>query len=251
MKIGRFEIAGHCFHGEQRGEEILPLEGELGSLVPRPGARAVSIHCVRALAPVQPSKIIAIGPGHNNMLAGRQPPDRPFLFLKPATTVINPGDPIVYPDNVSNILYEMELAIVIGRRASRVSRAQAGDHILGYTCCNDVTAGELARDWGTQFSYHWKSFDTFGPLGPLISTERDVEGLTMTSWINGEVQAETTVSLIYSPDDLVSWISHIMTLNPGDVIATGAAAQKDLRIGDLCEIEIEGIGRLSNPVVGI
>lgn len=250
MKIGRFEVAGHCFHGELRGEEIIPLEGELGSLAPRRGARPVSTEAARTLAPVLPSKIIAIGPGHNNMLAGRQPPERPFLFFKPSTTLINPGDPIVYPATVSNILYEMELAIVIGRRASRVSQAQARDHILGYTCCNDVTAGHLAKDWGTQFSYHWKAFDTFGPLGPLISTELDVEGLAMTSRINGEIHVETTVSLIYSPEDLVSWISHIMTLNPGDVIATGAAAQRDLAIGDLCEIEIEGIGRLSNPVIG-
>lgn len=251
MKIGRYEIAGYIFQGELEGTTIYPLEGSIDNLSRTPGATPVDVSLVRTLAPVVPSKIIAIGPGHKNMLPpDRDPPERPFLFFKPAGSVANPGQAIVYPSGVDNILYEMEIAIVIGKKACRVSEQEAEDHILGYTCLNDVTAGHLRRDWGTQFSYHWKAFDTFAPMGPVVATDLgNIEGLSMISRINGETHVETQVSLIYSPTDLVSWISHIMTLYPGDVIATGAAAQADLSPGDICEIEIEGIGTLTSPVI--
>lgn len=250
MKIGRYQTAGRVFYGELDGDVVHPLVGDIGALSRDKQALPLPLASLRTLAPVAPTKIIAIGPGHNNMMAGRQPPARPFLFFKPSTSVANPGDAIRYPMGVENILYEMELAIVIGKTATRVSQDEALDHVLGYTCCNDVTAGKLERDWGTQFSYHWKAFDTFAPLGPVVATDlHEIEGLRMTSRINGSVHADTQVSLIYSPADLVSWISHIMTLNPGDIIATGAAAQADLAPGDICEIEIDGIGKLVNPVV--
>jgi len=253
MKIGRFEIAGLTFHGELDGDMIHPLAGPLDKFTRQRDATPVPIGAARMLAPVTPSKIIALGPGHRNMIpAGREAPARPYLFFKPSSCVANPGDPILYPTGVSNILYEMEIALVIGRTARRVREADAPDYVLGYTCCNDVTAGSLREDWGTQLSYHWKAFDTFGPLGPVIATDLpDIEGLSMVSRINGTVHANTRVSLIYSPADIVSWISHIMTLNPGDVIALGSAAQADLKPGDLCEIDIEGIGTLRNHVVRV
>lgn len=250
MKIGRYEIAGEIVQGELVGTQVYPLEGHLDNLKRVPDSVHFEVSAARVLAPVVPSKIIAIGPGHKDVLpAGREAPERPYLFFKPTSSVANPGQPIVYPSGIDNILYEIEIAIVIGKRACQVSEQDACDHILGYTCVNDVTAGDLRRDWGTQFSYHWKAFDTFAPMGPVIATDLgDIEGLSMTSRINGEVHANTKVSLIYSPADLVSWISHIMTLYPGDIIATGAAAQANLVPGDICEIEIEGIGVLSNPV---
>ena len=250
MKIGRFETGGRTLYGELEGETIHPLAGEFGDFCRVPGASPLTLANVRLLAPAVPSKMIALGPGHNNMIPeGYEPPERPYLFFKPSTAVIGPGDDILYPASVDNILYELEIAVVIGRTASRVSKERALDYVLGYTCCNDVTAGSLEKDWGTQFSYHWKAFDTFGPLGPVISTDHDIEGLPMVSRINGEEHARTEVSLIYSPADIVSWISGIMTLNPGDVIAMGAAAKADLEVGDRIELEIEGIGVLGNQVV--
>lgn len=253
MKIGRYEVADKIFCGELADGKIYPLEGELCNLTRQPNVPPVDIRQVRVLSPVLPTKILALGPGHNNMMPpGREPPARPFLFFKPSSCVANPEDPILYPTGVSNILYELEIALVISKTACRVPEDKALDYILGYTCCNDVTAGSLKEDWGTQLSYHWKAFDSFGPLGPVITTDLgDIEGLAMVSRINGVIHADTKVSLIYSPADIVSWVSHIMTLNPGDVIALGAAAQADLKPGDLCEIEIEGIGCLRNRVIKV
>ncbi len=250
MKIGRYEGLGITFYGELDGETVYPLEGELHQLRRQQNASPMSVNELRVLAPVLPGKMIAIGPGHNDVVPeGVEPPEYPYLFSKPTSCVANPGDPIIYPKVVSNILYEIEIAVVIGKTTKNVSEIDALDYVLGYTCCNDVTAGSLKKDWGTPASYYWKAYDTFGPLGPVITTNLEIEGLAMVSRINGEVHADTTVSLIYTPQKLISWISHIMTLNPGDVISLGAAAQADLKPGDICEIEIEGIGILSNPVV--
>lgn len=253
MKFGRYRASSSEFYGELDAGQVYPLTGDLHAMVREEGAQAIPLESLKTLAPVVPNKIIAIGPGHRDVLAGRhEPPARPILFFKPSPgTVTNPGDPIVYPPGVDNILWELEIAVVIGRQARRVAREEAAQYILGYTCCNDITAGELRRDWGTPVSYHWKAYDTFAPLGPVVATDLgEIEGRAMTSRVNGEVQYETVVSLIYSPEDLVSWISHIMTLYPGDVISTGAAANGNLKPGDVSEIEVEGIGCLSNPVAG-
>lgn len=252
MKIGRYQSGTGIFYGELESDKVYPLTGELSSMVRDQSAEPVPLGSVKTLAPVMPNKIIAIGPGHNDVLGGQHaPPERPYLFFKPCPgTVNNPGDPIVYPPGVDNILWELEIAIVIGKNASRVSREDASDYILGYTCCNDITAGDLRRDWGQPVSYYWKAYDTFAPLGPVIATNLgSIEGRAMTCRVNGEIRYETVVSLIYSPEDLVSWISQIMTLYPGDIISTGSPANDNLKPGDSCEIEIEGIGRLSNPVV--
>lgn len=252
MKIGRYKSGAGCFYGELDNGQVHPLTGELHSLERDPDAGPIALESVDILAPVMPSKIIAIGPGHKDVLGGEHaPPERPYLFFKPCPgTVTNPGDPIVYPQGVDNILWELEIAIVIGKKASRVSPQDASEYILGYTCCNDITAGDLRRDWGQPVSYYWKAYDTFAPLGPVVATDLGkIEGLAMTCRINGKVEYETVVSLIYSPEDLVSWISQIMTLYPGDIISTGSPANGNLKPGDICEIEVEGIGCLSNPVV--
>lgn len=249
MKIARFEQGGKSCYGELDGEVIHLLSGPLDKLSRVQGAEPIGVGSVKLLAPVTPSKILALGPGHTNMIpAGRQAPERPYLFFKPSSSLANPGDAILFPIGVDNILYELEIAAVIGKRTWRVAPGDALDHLLGYTCCNDVTAGFLDRDWGSQLSYHWKAFDTFAPLGPVVATDLEIAGLAMTSRINGKVHTETSVSLIYDTAELISWISHIMTLNPGDVIALGAAAQASLVVGDCCEIEIEGIGILRNTV---
>lgn len=254
MKFARFQGTDSPFYGELVNDRVYPLYGDLSNLQREEGGTAIPLNTLKHLVPVMPNKIIAIGPGHRDVLGGEhEPPERPILFLKPCPgTLTHPGDPIVYPPGVDNILWELEIAIVIGKQATRVTREEAGEYILGYTCCNDITAGELRRDWGTPVSYHWKAFDTFAPLGPVVATDLEhIEGLAMTSRVNGEIQYETRVALIYSPEDLLSWISQIMTLYPGDVISTGAAANGNLRPGDTSEIEVEGIGCLSNPVVAV
>ncbi len=251
MRIGRYQSGESVFYGEPEGELVYPLVGELHALRRQAGAEPLALETLKTLTPVTPSKIIAIGPGHRDVLGEHPAPERPYLFSKPCpNTLTHPGDPILFPVGVDNILWELEIAIVIGRQASRVARENAADYILGYTCFNDITAGELRRDWGTPVSYYWKAYDSFAPLGPVVASGLEaIEGLAMTSRLNGEVTHATVVSLIYSPEDLVSWISSIMTLYPGDVIATGAAASGNLRPGDVCEIEIEGIGCLVNPVI--
>ena len=249
MKIARYQHHDTVHYVELEGDQLIPLKGELHALERDSAAATLALGDVKLLAPVVPSKVISLGPGHTNMLPeGVQAPERPFLFWKPTTALAHPEADILYPEGVSNILYEMEIALVIGKKATRVSQQDAMDYVLGFTCCNDVTAGSLKEDWGTQLSYHLKTFDTFCPLGPVITTDKDIDGWKMTSRLNGKVHADTKVSLIYSPADIVSWISHIMTLLPGDVIAMGAAAQADLKPGDTCEIEIENIGLLRNTV---
>jgi 2-keto-4-pentenoate hydratase/2-oxohepta-3-ene-1,7-dioic acid hydratase in catechol pathway len=190
-----------------------------------------------------------MGPGHRNVLQG-PPPERPTIFFKPSTAVTNPGDPIVFPPDVTYLNHEGELGIVIGPSTRRVKRERALDHVLGFTCVNDVTAWELGKIRGTPLMFHAKAFDTFAPFGPLVVTDINYADLDMECRVNGELRVKSrTNDYIYPPDLLVSWLSHIMTLMPGDVISCGAPGVGPLRPGDTVEVEIEGIGCLRNPVV--
>jgi 2-keto-4-pentenoate hydratase/2-oxohepta-3-ene-1,7-dioic acid hydratase in catechol pathway len=251
MKLIRFAQAGRTQYGSLEGDRIQPLQGALDELRPMPGAGAVEVASVQLLTPTVPSKVIAIGPGRRRVLgAGATAPERPTIFFKPSTAVINPGDPIVFPPEVDYLNHEGEIGIVISRQARRVTRENAAAHILGYTCVNDVTAGELRKIVGTPMMFHAKAFDTFAPFGPVVATEIDPSNLDTECRVNGEVRVKArTDDLIYSPEFLVSWISHIMTLLPGDVISTGAPGVGPLKPGDVVEVEIEGIGCLRNPVV--
>lgn len=217
----------------------------------RDGARIAAPAPDTWLAPVEPSKLVCIGLNYRDHAAerGRPIPAAPMVFLKPSTAVIGPGVPIRIPPGVGRVDHEAELGVVIGRRASGVPRGSALDHVLGYTCVNDVTARDL-QDRGVQYS-HCKGYDTFAPLGPAILLVRDPGELVVEGVVNGETrQRSTTRELIFPVDALVEYISAIMTLLPGDVIATGTPAGiGPLAPRDVVTVRIGGIGELTNPVV--
>jgi 2-keto-4-pentenoate hydratase/2-oxohepta-3-ene-1,7-dioic acid hydratase in catechol pathway len=206
---------------------------------------------VRLLSPCLPSKIVALGLNYRDHAAEvkMELPKEPLLFLKPSTSVIGPGEPIVYPKMSKRVDYEAELAVVIRKTATAVPEERAAEYILGYTCFNDVTARDLQPKDG-QWTIS-KSFDTFAPIGPWIVTDIDPRQLDISSYLNGERrQHSNTKQLVFAPYQLVSFISRVMTLLPGDVIATGTPSGiGPMSVGDRIEIIIEGIGTLSNSVI--
>jgi 2-keto-4-pentenoate hydratase/2-oxohepta-3-ene-1,7-dioic acid hydratase in catechol pathway len=207
---------------------------------------------VRLLAPVLPSKVVAIGKNYAEHARemGGEPPPEPVIFLKPSTAVVGPRDPVVYPVRLSErVDFEGELAVVIGRLCRDVPAARVPDVIFGYTCANDITARDLqARDgqWARA-----KGFDTFCPLGPWIETDLDPADLELTTIVNGEIRQNSRTSLLlHDVTALVSYVSAVMTLLPGDVLLTGTpAGVGPLKDGDEVSVSIEGIGTLSNGVV--
>ena len=207
---------------------------------------------VRLLAPVLPSKVVAVGRNYADHARemGSEPPAEPILFLKPSTAVVGHGDPIAYPVKLTQrVDYEGELAVIIGRLCREVPAAQAAEVIFGYTCANDVTARDLqARDgqWTRA-----KGFDTFCPLGPWIETDADPADLELTTVVNGEVRQQTRTSqLLYDVPALVEYVSTVMTLLPGDVLLTGTpAGVGPLEDGDEVSVTIENVGSLRNTVV--
>ncbi|MBD1872462.1 fumarylacetoacetate hydrolase family protein [Nodosilinea sp. FACHB-131] len=203
------------------------------------------------LAPCAPSKVVAVGKNYAAHAAemGTETPPEPLLFIKPSTAVTATGAPIYYPPQSAQVDYEGELAVVIGDRCAHVPPEAARAKIWGYTIANDVTARDLQKR-DSQWT-RAKGFDTFCPLGPWIVRELSAGALLQT-FLNGQaapVQSASIEEMIYSPDYLVSYISEIMTLLPGDVILTGTpAGVGPLRVGDQIRIEIEGIGALENTV---
>ncbi len=205
---------------------------------------------VRILAPVLPSKIVAVGLNYKAHAeeTGKEIPAEPMLFLKPSTSVIGPGETIRLPSQSTRVDHEAELAVVIGKAARNVEGDAIGDAILGYTCGNDVTARDLqARD--VQFT-RAKGFDSFSPLGPHIAVGVDPGDLEIACRVNGEVrQRSRTSDLVFPVEALVSFISSVMTLLPGDVILTGTPAGiGPLADGDVVEVEIQDVGTLRNEV---
>ena len=210
---------------------------------------------VRLLAPVIPrSKVVGIGRNYADHAAemGGDVPEEPMVFLKPNTAVIGPGDPIQYPPHTSDLHYEGELAVVIGRICRDVPAEQATDVIFGYTIGNDVTARDLQRKDG-RFS-RAKGFDTFCPLGPWIETDLDpqdfADGRRLRTYLEGDVvQDGSTADMVHDIPSLVAHISSMMTLLPGDVILTGTpAGVGPMQVGDEVEVSIEGLGTLTNKV---
>ncbi len=208
---------------------------------------------VKLLAPVIPTKIIAVGKNYADHAAemSSDVPQSPIIFLKPPTTVIGPLAPIRLPPESSEVHHEGELAAVIGKVTRRVLPEDASSHILGYTAANDVTARDLQRSDG-QWS-RAKGFDTFCPLGPAIDTEFDPsEDHAITCSVNDVVRQDgSTSDLVFDVNAVVSFISQVMTLLPGDVVLTGTpAGVGPIVAGDRVEVDIEGIGTLMNPVAG-
>ncbi|HEX7486398.1 MAG TPA: fumarylacetoacetate hydrolase family protein [Vicinamibacterales bacterium] len=204
----------------------------------------------RLLAPITPSKIVAIGLNYKDHAAEQKKPlpAEPMLFIKPSTAVIGPGDPIKLPGGIGRIDYESEVAVVIGKRASRVTREHALEYVLGYTCANDVTARNL-QNRGYQYS-HVKGYDTFAPIGPSIAVGLDPTTIAVQGWQNGQMkQNSTTAQLIFPVADLIVYVSAIMTLLPGDLISTGTPSGiGPLAPGDVFTVRVSGIGELTNPV---
>ncbi len=206
----------------------------------------------KLLAPVIPTKIVAIGKNYVDHAAEMDSsvPEQPLIFLKPPTAVVGPLQPVRLPATSSNVHHEAELAVVIGKVTRDVRIEDVGPHILGYTAANDVTARDLQKSDG-----QWtraKGFDTFCPLGPAIDTELDPqEGLAVICRVNGDVrQSGSTRDMVFGVGEIVSYISHIMTLLPGDVILTGTPdGVGPIEAGDRVEVEVEGIGVLVNPVI--
>jgi 2-keto-4-pentenoate hydratase/2-oxohepta-3-ene-1,7-dioic acid hydratase in catechol pathway len=205
---------------------------------------------LRLLAPCAPSKIVCVSGSYREIIkAFNKPfPKEPLIFFKPPTAVIGPDEAIVWPDDVEDLTHEPELAVVMGRPCRGADPAEAERCILGYTCHNDVSAWDvLQRE--VQFG-RCKGYDTFAPLGPFIVSGLDPDNLGIRSYVNGARALETTTGdMVFRVRETVSFISRWLTLYPGDVICTGASGVGHLQPGDRVDIEIDGIGRLSNPVV--
>jgi len=250
MKIIRFRDGALVKWGVIEGESVREMEGDpfghfhLSSKAKKPEE-------IKLLAPCLPSKIVALGLNYRDHAEEvKLPiPDKPLLFMKPSTSVIGPGDGIVYPKMSKRVDYEAELAVVIGKEAKAVLEEKANDYILGYACLNDVTARDLQPKDG-QWTLS-KGFDTFAPIGPWIVTDIDPYQLEIATYLNGERrQHSNTKNLIFGPRQLVSYISHVMTLLPGDVIATGTPSGIGrMVVGDKVDVVIEGIGTLTNTVI--
>jgi 2-keto-4-pentenoate hydratase/2-oxohepta-3-ene-1,7-dioic acid hydratase in catechol pathway len=251
VKIGRFKWGERTIYGVVKGKEIEVIkESRVWELMESvtPTGEVVSFKEVKFLSPTRPSKIVAVGLNYKDHAEemGKPLPEEPLLFMKPSTAVVANKMRIYLPKMSQRVDYEGELAVVIGKKCRKVSPEEAREFILGYACFNDVTARDLQQKDG-QYT-RAKSFDTFAPYGPWVQTDLDPIGLQITTRVNGEVrQKGNTEEMIFSPFELVSFISQIMTLLPGDVVATGTPpGVGPLKSGDRVEVEIEGIGTLIN-----
>ena len=206
---------------------------------------------VRLLAPVDPGKIVCVGRNYVAHAAefGHEVPKEPLIFLKPPSAMIGPGEPIVLTPQSQRVEHEGELALVVGRRCSHLKDSDdALAYLLGYSCLNDVTARDLQKS-DVQFT-RAKGFDTFCPFGPHIETQLDPSDVLVETHVNGVLrQSGRTSLMVYPVAFLVRWISRVMTLNPGDVIATGTpAGVGPLVAGDIVDVSVSGVGVLRNPV---
>jgi 2-keto-4-pentenoate hydratase/2-oxohepta-3-ene-1,7-dioic acid hydratase in catechol pathway len=258
MRIARFTTGNDpryaLVDGPAGSERLVVISGDPIYTPVQPTGEEIPLDddAVRLLAPVIPrSKVIGIGRNYAAHAAelGNDVPTEPLVFLKPNTSVIGPDDPIVLPPYSSNVHHEAELAVVIGKVVKDVTPERALDYVFGYTVANDVTARDVQKTDG-----QWtrgKGFDTSCPLGPWIVTGLDVDDLQVTARVNGETKQDgRTSQLIFDVPYLISYVSEIFTLLPGDVILTGTPAGVGPIVHrDVVEIEVEGIGVLRNPVI--
>jgi 2-keto-4-pentenoate hydratase/2-oxohepta-3-ene-1,7-dioic acid hydratase in catechol pathway len=250
MKIVRFTTGDIALYGILSGEEIEVIDGEPFDGI-KPVGPKYRLDEVKLLSPCLPSKIVALGLNYRSHAEEtRNPvPTSPIMFIKPSTSVVGPEDNIVYPSSSTRVDYECELGVVIKKPARMVPEKNYQEYVLGYTCVNDVTARDHQRD-----DVQWtrgKGHDTFGPIGPCIETDLDPSNLDISTWLNGELkQKGNTADLIFPVPCLVSFVSNVMTLLPGDIIATGTPAGiGPMQPGDTVEIRIDPIGTLRNYVV--
>ena len=250
MKIVRFAIDNKVKHGVLSGSSIQCIEDK-----PFRQVKLIDRHYqlgeVTLLAPCKPSKIVALGLNyHSHAREMDFPiPDAPLIFLKPSTAVIGPEENIIYPPSSHRVDYEAELGVVIKKPTWRVSEEDALDYVLGYTCFNDVTARDIQ-----QRDQQWtraKGYNTFAAMGPCIETELDPDNTEVEAYLNGDLkQKGNTSDLIYNVRVLINFTSHVMSLLPGDIIATGTPSGiGPMYPGDTIEIKINGIGTLRNHVI--
>lgn len=256
MQIVRFAADGRARYGIIKGNRI---KGCKGSPFRSLTGRGVSpdfdgsefpLDGIRLLAPCSPSKIVCLGLNYRSHAeeTGLPIPALPLIFLKPSTAVIGPGEAILLPRDSRRVDYEGELGVVIGRKARDVPARRAREYVIGYTCVNDVSERHAQKE-----DVQWtraKGYDTFAPLGPCIETDVDPTDLSIETRLNGERrQSARTSDLIFNVEELVSFITGVMTLLPGDVIATGTPSGIGrMSSGDVVEVTIEGIGTLRNYV---
>jgi len=250
MKIVRFAIDNKVKYGILRGESIQGIENKPYRYL-KPVDHYYQLSEVKLLSPCLPSKIVALGLNYRTHAeeAKIPLPNAPLIFLKPSTAVIGPGENITYPSASHRVDYEGELGVVIKKPAWRVSVEEALDYVLGYTCFNDVTARDLQHS-----DLQWtrgKGFNTFAAVGPCIETELDPGNVVLETYLNGELKQQgNTNDLIYTIPVLINFISNVMTLLPGDIIATGTPSGiGPMYPDDTVEIKIEPIGTLRNCVV--
>ncbi len=250
MRICRYQVTGAPSYGLVEGDNIAIIDTDPYSKWKRTG-NTVSLAKATLLAPCAPTKVVAVGLNYIDHASelSMDVPKEPVIFLKPATAVIGPGESIVIPAMSHQVDYEAEIGVVIKHLAKNVTEDAAGDYILGYTCANDVTARDLQRTDG-----QWtraKSFDTFAPIGPWIDTDFDPTEVKVESVLNGQVkQADSSKNMIFPIPRLISFISQVMTLNPGDIVMTGTPpGVGPMQAGDRITIRIEGLGVLTNTLV--
>lgn len=251
-RLVRVTDRGMPVWGTVQGDSVYCLEGEPYN-ERQPGARIGSLADLPLLPPATPSKIVCVGRNYVAHAAehGVAVPEEPLLFLKPPSSLIGPDAAIVTPPQSARVEHEAELAVIIGKRCRNVPADAAWAYVLGVTCGNDVTARDLQRKDG-----QWtrgKGFDTFCPLGPWIVTglpEAAIGDIDVTCRVNGEVrQRGSTSQMVFTPATLIAYASSVMTLEPGDIFLTGTPAGVGLLMpGDTVDVEVEGIGTLSNPV---
>jgi 2-keto-4-pentenoate hydratase/2-oxohepta-3-ene-1,7-dioic acid hydratase in catechol pathway len=243
----RFEMEGQVLSGVLEGETIRPIDGDLFGDHEVLSTR-IPLSDVRLLAPVTPSKVIAVGLNYQSHLGERDPAAYPGLFAKYPTSIVGPDAPIVRPPDSENLHYEGEMVVVIGREAKNVPVEEAGRYVFGVTAGNDVSE----RDWQSA-DLQWfraKGSDTFGPLGPTLVRGLNHDDLLLQTRVNGELrQSARTSDLIFDVEEIVSYVSHYVTLYPGDIIFTGTpGTTQAMEPGDVVEVELEGVGVLRNTV---
>lgn len=243
----RFRYNGTESYGIVEEGRVHLIRGELFGAHERTG-ESVALTEVKLLAPLKPTKVHAVALNYRSHLGDRPPLTVPGMFLKPTSCIIGPEEPIILPKDAGRVDYEGELVVVIGRTCRKVPVERAMDYVFGYTCGNDVSA----REWQREDRQWWraKGADTFGPIGPWIVTGLDPAKLHLVTRVNGQVVQETDTNLlIFSVPEIVSFASQAMTLEPGDIIFTGTpGVTAQAHPGDVCEVEISGIGVLRNPV---
>ncbi len=247
-KYVRYAHLGQTSYGVLEGETVHELDGDLFGSHRRTGRRW-SLEAVRLLAPCKPSKVIAVGLNFKSHLGGAEPAEYPGLFLKLPTSIVGPDAGIVMTADASDLHYEAELVVVIGKRAKNVPEAEASDYVFGVTAGNDVSE-RAWQDADLQW-FRAKASDTYGPMGPVIAVGLDHGDLAIESRVNGEVrQKGRTSDLLFDVETIVSYVSRYVTLLPGDVIFMGTPGRtRAMKPGDVVEVEVEGVGILRNTVV--